>query len=64
MISNGISFFFLSCLSGVYVYFYFRPAVPQKPVEVDINEGNMTDGLNQRISSPIRIITLFIFNKF
>ena len=51
MISNGISFFFLSCLSGVYVYFYFKPAVPQKTAEVDINEGNMTDGLNQRIST-------------
>ena len=51
MISNGISFFLLSCLSGVYVYFYFKPAVPQKPSEVDINEGNMGDGLNQRIST-------------
>ena len=51
MISNGISFFFLSCLLGVYAYFYFKPAIPQKTAEVDINEGNMTDGLNQRIST-------------
>ena len=51
MISNGISFFLLSCLSGVYVYFYFKPAVPKKPVEDDINVGNMSDGLNQRIST-------------
>ena len=47
MISNGISFFLLSCLSGVYAYFYFKP-VQKITAEVDINEGNMNDGLNQR----------------
>ena len=47
MISNGISFFLLSCLAGVYAYFYFKPPIPQKVSEVDINKGNMDEGLNE-----------------
>ena len=48
MISNGISFFLLACLAGVYSYFYFKPATPQKVSEVDINKGNMEEGLNEK----------------
>ena len=48
MVSNGVSFFLLSCLSGVYAYFYFNPPTPQKVSEVDINKGNMDDGLNEK----------------
>ena len=51
MVSNGISFFLLSCLSGVYAYFYVNPVVPKKTAESDINEGNMSDGLNQTTHS-------------
>ena len=47
MISNGISFFLLSCLAGVYAYFYFKPPIPQNVSEVDINKGNMDEGLNE-----------------
>ena len=48
MISNGISFFLLACLAGVYSYFYFKPAAPQKVSEIDINKGNMDEGLNEK----------------
>jgi len=48
MISNGVSFFLLSCYSGVYAYFYFKPHTPKKVCEVDINKGNMDDGLNEK----------------
>ena len=48
MVSNGVSFFLLSCLSGVYAYFYCKPSTPQKVSEVDINKGNMDDGLNEK----------------
>ena len=48
MVSNGVSFFLLSCLSGVYAYFYFNPPTPQKVSEVDINKGNMDDVLNEK----------------
>lgn len=48
MVSNGVSFFLLSCLAGVYAYFYFKPVTPEKVSEVDINKGNMDDGLNEK----------------
>lgn len=48
MVSNGISFFLLSCLVAVYAYFYFRPTTPQKVSIVDINKGNVDDGLNEK----------------
>lgn len=48
MISNGVSFFLLSCLAGVYAYFYFQPRTPQKVSEDDINKGNMDEGLNEK----------------
>ena len=48
MISNGISFFLLACLAGVYAYFYFKPPIPQK-INVDIlNKGNIDEGLNDK----------------
>ena len=46
MISNGLSFFLLACLAGVYAYFYFKPPIPQKVNEIDINKGNIDEGLN------------------
>jgi hypothetical protein len=46
MISNGLSFFLLACLVGVYAYFYFKPLTPQKINIIDINKGNMDEGLN------------------
>ena len=48
MVSNGISFFLLACLAGVYAYFYFKPANPQNVSIVDINKGNMEEGINQK----------------
>ena len=48
MVSNGVSFFLLSCLAGVYAYFYFRPSTPQGVSEGEINKGNMDDGLNEK----------------
>ncbi len=48
MISNGLSFFLLACLSGVYAYFYFKPPTPQKVNIVDINKGNIDEGLNDK----------------
>lgn len=48
MVSNGVSFFLMACLAGVYAYFYFKPATPQNISIVDINKGNMEDGLNQK----------------
>ena len=47
MISNGVSFFLLSCLVGVYAYFYFRPATPQNVSEEDINRGNVEEGFTE-----------------
>jgi hypothetical protein len=48
MISNGLSFFLLACLAGVYAYFYFKPPIPQK-INVDIlNKGNIDEGLNDK----------------
>lgn len=47
MVSNGISFFLLSCLAGIYAYFYFKPPAPTKISEDDINSGNMEEGLNK-----------------
>ena len=48
MVSNGISFFLLACLAGVYAYFYFKPPTPQNVSIVDINKGNMEEGINQK----------------
>ena len=48
MISNGLSFFLLACLVGVYAYFYFKPATPQKINIVEINKGNIDEGLNDK----------------
>jgi uncharacterized protein with PQ loop repeat len=48
MISNGISFFLLACLAGVYAYFYFKPPIPQKVNVIDINKGNIDEGLNDK----------------
>ena len=48
MISNGLSFFLLACLVGVYAYFYFKPPTPQKINIIDINKGNMDEGLNEK----------------
>ena len=48
MISNGLSFFLLACLVGVYAYFYFKPPTPQKINIIDINKGNMDEGLNDK----------------
>lgn len=48
MVSNGISFFLLSCLAGVYTYFYFNSPTPQGASIVDINKGNVDDGLNDK----------------
>ena len=48
MISNGLSFFLLACLAGVYAYFYFKPPTPQKINIIDINKGNMDEGLNDK----------------
>ena len=48
MISNGLSFFLLACLVGVYAYFYFKPPTPQKIKIIDINKGNMDEGLNDK----------------
>ena len=48
MISNGLSFFLLACLAGVYAYFYFKPPIPQK-VNIDVlNKGNIDEGLNDK----------------
>jgi len=43
MISNGISFFLLSCLVGIYSYYYFYPSRPKKVEVIDINKGNIDD---------------------
>jgi hypothetical protein len=48
MISNGLSFFLLACLAGVYAYFYFKPPIPQKVNVIDINKGNIDEGLNDK----------------
>ncbi len=48
MISNGISFFLLACLSGVYTYYYFKPPVPNRINAEEINKGNIDDGLNDK----------------
>ena len=48
MVSNGVSFFLLACLAGIYAYFYFRPATPQNISVVDITEGNIEEGINQK----------------
>ena len=48
MISNGLSFFLLACLAGVYAYFYFKPPIPQK-INIDVlNKGNIDEGLNDK----------------
>ena len=47
MVSNGVSFFLLSVLVGIYAYFYFKPPTPQEVSETDINKGNMEEGLNE-----------------
>ena len=47
MVSNGVSFFLLSCLVGIYAYFYFRPPAPQKVSEEDINRGNVEEGFTE-----------------
>ena len=48
MISNGVSFFLLACLAGVYAYFHFNPNTPQKVSENDINKGNIDEGLDEK----------------
>ena len=48
MISNGLSFFLLACLVGVDAYFYFKPPTPQKINIVEINKGNIDEGLNDK----------------
>ena len=47
MISNGVSFFLLACLAGLYSYFYFNPSNPRKVSESDINKGNIDEGMNE-----------------
>ena len=51
ILSNEVSFFLMSCLLTIYSYFYFKPASPQNISEVDINKGNMDDGLNEKPES-------------
>jgi len=51
MVSNGVSFFLLACLAGVYSYFYFKPSTPKNISAIDINKGNMDEGLNQQQTS-------------
>ena len=51
MVSNGVSFFLLACLAGVYSYFYFKPSTPKNISVIDINKGNMDEGLNQKQNS-------------
>ena len=51
MVSNGVSFFLLACLAGVYSYFYFKPSTPKNISAIDINKGNMDEGLNQKQNS-------------
>ena len=51
MVSNGVSFFLLACLAGVYSYFYFKPSTPKNISVIDINKGNMDEGLNQQQTS-------------
>ena len=51
MISNGISFFFLLCFSGIYVYFYYKPPVPMRVNEDDIIQGNAEEDFNRTTSS-------------
>ena len=51
MVSNGVSFFLLACLAGVYSYFYFKPSKPKNISVIDINKGNMDEGLNQKQNS-------------
>ena len=53
MISNGLSFFLLACLAGVYAYFYFKPPTPQKINIIDINKGNIDEGLNDKSDDAI-----------
>ena len=48
IISNGLSFFLLACLAGLYAYFYFKPPTPQKVNIADINKGNIDEGLNDK----------------
>ena len=47
MVSNGVSFFLLACLSGVYAYFYFYPSTPKTISEEDINKGDIEEGINK-----------------
>ena len=54
MISNGISFFLLACLAGVYAYFYFLRPTPTKIIDIeDLNKGNIDEGLNDKTGDVI-----------
>ena len=54
MISNGISFFLLACLAGVYAYFYFLRPTPTKIIDIeDLNKGNIDEGENDKTGDVI-----------